>query len=184
MAKVYESLDDRLCEFIRSQKMFFVASAPLAGDGRINLSPKGFDTFRILGPTTVAYLDFTGSGVESIAHVKENGRFVIMFCSFDKQPLILRLHGRGSVLERSDPGFEELIRHFDDQRLARAIIKLDVDRICDSCGWGVPMYEYVGKRDQFAKWDAKKGEEGLRKAQLDWNMASLDGLPGLNQPSV
>ena len=184
MAKLYDQLDERLQRFILDQKMFFVASAPLSGEGRVNLSPKGFDSFRILDPKTVAYLDYTGSGVESIAHLKENGRFVIMFCSFDKAPVILRLHGRGSVIERSDPDWSDLSPKFPDSRMARAIIKLSIERICDSCGWGVPMYEFKGERDQYANYDAQLDDEGLKQDQLKWNMKSLDGLWGLKATSV
>lgn len=184
MAKLHDELDERLQRFILDQKMFFVASAPLSGDGRINLSPKGFDSLRILDSKTIAYLDYTGSGVESIAHIKENGRFVIMFCSCDEKPLILRLHGKGSVIERSDAEWAELQPLFPDSRMARAIIKLSIERICDSCGWGVPMYEYKGGRDQYPRHEDQLDDEGLRQDQLKWNMSSMDGLPGLKKTSV
>jgi hypothetical protein len=142
------------------------------------------DTLRILDSKTVAYLDLTGSGVESIAHIKENGRFVMMFCSFDKNPLILRLHGRGSVIERSDAEWTHLESKFSDFRTARAIIKLSIHRIADSCGWGVPMYEFTGTRDQYFKYADQLDEDGLRKAQLECNMTSIDRLAGLKQPSI
>lgn len=184
MAKLYDQIDERLQRFILDQRMFFVASAPLSGEGRVNLSPKGFDSFRILDPKTVAYLDYTGSGVESIAHIRENGRFVIMFCSFDEKPIILRLHGKGSVIERSDKEWAPLIKNFEDSRMARAIIKLAIERICDSCGWGVPTFEYKGERDQYEKYEAQLDDEGLRQDQLKWNMTSMDGLPGMAKTSV
>lgn len=184
MAKLYDQLDERLQRFILDQKMFFVASAPSGDNGRVNLSPKGFDSFRILDEKTVAYLDYTGSGVESIAHIRENGRFVIMFCSFGDKPSILRLHGTGSVTERSDEQWAELQAHFPESRMARAIIKLSIERICDSCGWGVPMYDYKGERDQYPKYEDQLDDEGLRQDQLKWNMSSVDGLPGLSTPSV
>ena len=184
MGKQYEQLNDRLREFILAQKMFFVGSAPLGGEGRINVSPKGMDSLRILDPTTVAYVDLTGSGIETIAHLKENGRMVMMFCSFDRDPLIVRLHGTGSVVERHDPEWAELIALFPEYPTARAVIKLSAERITDSCGWGVPKYEYVGEREQYPKYAAQQGEEGLRRDQLKWNQQSIDGLPGLEKPSV
>jgi hypothetical protein len=179
MGKTYEELDERLQRFILGQKMFFVASAPRSDDGLVNISPKGFDTLRILDSKTVAYLDLTGSGVESIAHIKENGRFVVMFCSFDKTPLILRLHGRGQVIERSDVEWATLQPLFPEVRAARAIIKLSIDRVADSCGWGVPMYEFAGTRDQYSNYMDQLDDEGLRQAQMEWNEASINGLPGL-----
>ena len=183
MAKLYENLDERLRNFIAKQKMLFVTSAPLAADGHVNISPKGFDSFRILDDTTVAYLDWFGRGVESIAHIKENGRFVIMFCSFDRAPLILRLHGKASAIEPTDKEWPELYPLFNETRLARSIIKLSIDRITDSCGWGVPMFEFQGDREQFEKYDEQKSDAELRKNQLKWNMESVDGLPGVNEPA-
>lgn len=184
MAKLYEKLDERLQEFILEQQMFFVASAPISEDGLVNISPKGLDTLQIIDSKTVAYLDLTGSGVESIAHIKENGRFVMMFCSYDKNPLILRLHGKGSVIEKSDAEWDSLRSKFQDFPAIRAIIKLSIERIADSCGWGVPLYEFMGTRDQYFGFADKLGEDGLRKAQLKYNMASLDGLPALDEPSA
>ena len=181
MGRTYEELDERLQRFMLAQKMFFVASAPSSDDGLINVSPKGFDTLRILDSTTVAYLDLTGSGVESIAHIKENGRFVIMFCSFDQAPLILRLHGRGQVIERSDAQWATLQPLFPDIREARAIIKLSIERIADSCGFGVPMYAFVGERDNYARYMNRLDDHALRAEQLQ-NQQSLDGLPGLTIP--
>ena len=180
MGRTYEALDERLQRFILDQKMFFVASAPRSDDGLINISPKGFDSLRILDSKTVAYLDFAGSGVESIAHIKENGRFVMMFCSFDKMPLILRLHGRGHVVERSDVEWGALQPLFPEVREARAIIKLSIDRIADSCGFGVPMYEFLDTRNDYMDYMDKLDDEDLRKAQSEWNEASIDGLPGLS----
>ena len=183
MGKTYEELDEHLQRFILDQKMFFVGSAPRSDDGLINISPKGFDTLRIVDSKTVAYLDLTGSGVESIAHIKENGRFVMMFCSFGKTPLILRLHGRGQVIERSDVEWAALQPLFPEVREARAIIKLSIDRVADSCGFGVPMFEFTGARDQYSKYMDQLDDEGLRQAQLEWNEASIDGLPGLTKPT-
>lgn len=184
MAKVFDELDDRLCEFVAQQKMFFVGSAPRNDEGLVNISPKGMDSLRILDSTTVAYLDFTGSGIETIAHVKENGRMVMMFCSFGSSPKILRLHGRGKVIERSDPEWPALQSHFPESRMVRAIIKLSITRIADSCGWGVPMYDYVGERDQYRKYAEQTDDAGVRKEQLEWNMESIEGLTGLEKPAI
>ncbi len=182
MAKLYEELDANLQSFIEAQKMFFVATAASSADGFINCSPKGLDTLRILDPKTVAYLDFTGSGIETVAHLKDNGRFVLMFCSFSERPLILRLHGTGTVVEKDDPEFEELLPLFPDMPGVRAVIKMDVTRIADSCGWGVPMYDFKGERDTYFKFVQQIGDQGLRDAQSESNLHSLDGLPGLKQP--
>ena len=184
MAAVYEELDARLCQFIEKQKMFFVGSSPLADDGFVNISPKGMDSLRILNAKTVAYLDFTGSGIETVAHVKENGRLVIMFCSFDKSPLILRLYGHANAIERTDADWQRLRSHFPESRMARAIIRLSLTRIADSCGWGVPMYEYVGERAQYRKYAERIDDPGLRQAQLESNLKSINGLPGLERPSI
>src|SRR5690349_9098587 len=163
MGKVFEGLDDDLRGFIARQKMFFVATAPLAADGHVNLSPKGLDTFRVLGPTTVAYLDLTGSGVETIAHLRENQRVVIMFCAFQGPPKILRLHGRGRVFEPSDVEFAALEALFPKFASARAIIVVEVTRVADSCGYAVPLMHCEGDRPQLNAWAEKKGAEGLKQ---------------------
>jgi hypothetical protein len=184
MGKVYERIDDGVRDFIAAQHMFFIATAPLSGGGLVNLSPKGLDTFRILDEHTVAYLDLTGSGVETVAHLKENGRFVVMFCAFEGAPRIVRLHGKGEALERGDEGFDELVALFPDLPGTRTVVRLGVERVSDSCGWSVPVYEYRAEREQLVNFSKKLGEEGLRAAQLKGNMKSLDGLPGLSRPSV
>lgn len=183
MAKLFSELDDRLCEFIRAQKIFFIATAPRADDGHINCSPKGLDTLRILDAHTLAYLDLTGSGAETIAHLKENGRFVLMFCSFSNKPSILRLHGTGEVFETRDAGFAELKPHFPSIRGTRAIIRLNVARIADSCGWGVPRYEHVGDRDTYFKYADSLSDDELREAQREDNLSSIDGIPSLSGPA-
>ena len=183
MGKIHNEITDGLAQFIEAQKMFFVATAPLAADGHVNVSPKGMDSFRVLDPRTVAYLDVTGSGVETISHAKENGRLVIMFCAFEGKPLILRLYGRAEVLETDHPEFPGLLSHFPPLPGIRAIVRLDVTRIADSCGWTVPLYDYAGKRDYYDNYAEKMGSEGIRKGQLASNMASIDGLPGLAKPS-
>lgn len=184
MGKIHESLTPKLVEFIEAQKMFFVATAPLTADGHVNVSPKGMDSLRVLGPHTVAYLDVTGSGIETVSHLKENGRMVMMFCAFDGKPFILRLHGTGEALETGHPEFEGLLAGFPSLPGARAIIRLEISRIADSCGWTVPLYEYTGTRDYYDNYAEKLGPEGIRNGQLDSNMTSIDGLPGLSQPSL
>jgi hypothetical protein len=146
----------------------------------VNCSPKGLDSFRILSGTEVAYHDLTGSGVETIAHLRENGRIVIMFCAFDGAPNIVRLHGRGTAVMPGDPGFEELAGHFPPHPGTRSIIRVNVNRISDSCGFSVPLYQYEGERDILDKWAASKGPDGVREYQATRNAVSLDGLPGLD----
>ena len=179
MGKVFDELDAGLRSFIESQRLFFVATAPLAAEGLVNLSPKGLDTFRILGPREVAYLDLTGSGIETLAHLRENGRICFMFCAFEGRPRILRLHGRGEALEPGDPRWEALHAHFPRIPGERAIIRADVQRIADSCGWGVPLYQYEGQRDQLVRFAEQLGPEKIAAAKEKWNTRSLDGLPGL-----
>jgi hypothetical protein len=179
MAKVFDEIDDALRSFIESQKMFFVATAPLARDGLVNLSPKGLDALRILGPRQVAYLDLTGSGIETVAHAKENGRICFMFCAFDGPPRILRLHASAEVLEPDHADFDELLPLFPTLPGARSIIRASVTRIADSCGWGVPLYEFQGQRDQLVRFAEQLGPEKLEKAKAAMNARSLDGLPGL-----
>jgi hypothetical protein len=179
MGKIFESIDERLAEFIGRQHVFFVATAPLSGDGHVNLSPKGLDTFAILGPREVAYLDFTGSGVETIAHLRENGRIVAMFCAFEGPPRIVRLHGRGRAVEEHDPGFAELRARFADYPDVRSVIRIELSRISDSCGYGVPLFEYQGERTQMTAWAERKGPEAIRSYRRQNNVKSVDGLPGL-----
>ena len=184
MGKLYAELDSVLIEFIKQQNMFFVGSAPLSADAHVNISPKGMDCFRILDSRTVAYLDVTGSGVETISHVKENGRLIFMFCAFKGKPLILRLHGQGDVIESQDADFTELRPLFPELPAVRSIIRLRIDRIADSCGWTVPLYDFAGKRDYYDKYAESKGAEGIRAGQLESNMESIDRLVGLSQPSM
>ena len=181
MAKLPTSIDDAVRQFIERQKIFFVATAPLAADGHVNLSPKGLDTFRVLGPTTVAYVDLTGSGVETIAHVRENQRIVIMFCTFQGPPKILRLHGRGRVVEPRDAEFNSLESQFPKFASARAIIVVEITRVADSCGYGVPLMSYEAERPQLDAWVEKKGIEGLKQYRREKNRASLDGLAGVGE---
>jgi len=179
MGKLYEGIDERLSQFIAAQKMYFVATAPLAGDGLLNLSPKGLDSFRILGPNTVAYQDLVGSGVETIAHLRENGRIVVLFCAFEGPPKILRLHGRGEAYEPGDAEYDALAASFPERPNMRAVIRIHVERISDSCGFGVPLYHFEGDRSQLDDWADRKGPEGIARYKVERNSKSLDGLPGL-----
>lgn len=181
MASTNATLDDRLRTWIASQHLFFVASAPLAGHGHVNCSPKGLDSFRVLGPQQVAFLDLVGSGAETIAHARENGRIVVMFCAFEGAPKILRLHGRARVVEPQDATWGGLLQAFGTLPNAamRAVIVVDVERVAESCGYGVPLLEYRGERQQMAAWAEKKGEAGARDYQRQKNATSLDGLPAL-----
>jgi len=183
MGKVFDGIDARNADFIRAQHVFFVASAPLAGDGHINLSPKGLDGLAILDEHTVAYLDLMGSGIETVAHMRENGRIVLMFCAFDGPPRILRLHGTGEVVEPADTGWVDLAARFEQggDRLARSIIRVRVDRVSDSCGYGVPRYAYEGERGQLFDWGDRKDDAALAGYRRDFNAKSLDGLPGLRE---
>lgn len=175
VAKFYRELTESLQTFIAEQQMFFTASAPT--HGRINLSPKGIDTFRCLDSHTVAYLDLTGSGNEASAHLIENGRMTIMFCSFTQQPLILRLYGQGSVIRPRDAEWREFDGVFSPIAGTRQIIKLTIESAQTSCGHGVPLYEYAGERETMIRWAEKKGEAGLQQYWHDKNQVSIDGLP-------
>ncbi|OFW33909.1 MAG: pyridoxamine 5'-phosphate oxidase [Acidobacteria bacterium RIFCSPLOWO2_12_FULL_60_22] len=179
MGMIYGEIDGRVRTFLEAQHVFFVSTAPAGSEGHINLSPKGLEALRILGPRTVAYLDFAGSGVETIAHVRQNGRIVLMLCAFDGPPRILRLHGRGQVIEPQDAAFGLLLPRFTVSPGIRAIIRVDLDRISDSCGTGVPLYRFEGQRPQLTAWAERKGEAGLLEYQRQNNAASVDGLPGL-----
>ena len=180
MGKTFDLIDDRLADFIERQHVFFVATAPAGNSGHVNVSPKGLDTFAVLDPTTVAYLDLTGSGIETLAHIRENGRITIMFCAFDGAPKILRLYGRGEVIEPGHPGFEELRGRFGGFVAVRSVVRVAVDRIADSCGYGVPLLAYEGNRDTLARWAESKGEEGVIAYRAELNRESIDGLPGLS----
>jgi predicted pyridoxine 5'-phosphate oxidase superfamily flavin-nucleotide-binding protein len=180
MGKIFDAIDSKLREFIEAQKLFFVATAPSAPNGHLNLSPKGLQgTLAVLDSRTIAYLDLTGSGVETIAHLRENGRICVMFCAFDGPPRIVRIHGRGDVIEPRDEEFRELRAQFDDYLGVRSIIRVRAQRISDSCGYGVPRFDYKGERDQLQRWAERKGAEGIARYQRDHNAQSIDGLPGL-----
>ena len=177
MGKTYDHITAELREFIGRQQMFFVASAPLDPRGHVNVSPKGLDCFRVLGDRCVAYLDLTGSGNETSAHVEENGRVTLMFCAFDGPPKILRLYGRGRTVLVGADGWDALAASFSMMPGARQIIVVDVERVQTSCGFAVPVYEFQGQREMLPAWAEKKGADGIAKYQREKNAASIDGLP-------
>ena len=185
MAKVYECIDAKLASFIEAQPLFFVGTAPLAGDGLVNVSPKGTrGTFKVLDAHTFAYLDLTGSGVETVAHLRENGRICVMFCAFDGGPNIVRLHGTGRIVFREDPDFEDAIAAFGEagatrRPQARAVILVDVARVSDSCGYAVPKMAFAEERDVLDSWSRTRGPDKLVEYRAAKNATSLDGLPAL-----
>lgn len=178
MAKFFESIQPAHRAFIEHQKMFFVASAPLEIDGHVNLSPKGGDVFRVLTANKVAYLDYTGSGNETSAHLIQNGRITFMFCAYDGPPNILRLYGHGRTILPTDQEWQEYEQLFPNPHpTTRQIITADIDKVQTSCGFSVPLYEYAGERDHHYKWAANKGPDGLIQYRQEKNRISLDGLP-------
>ena len=179
MAATLSAIDDELAAWLQEQPVFFVASA--ARDGRVNVSPKGYDTFRVLDEHTVAYLDLTGSGVETIAHIRENGRVTVMFCAFSGNPKIIRLYGTGRSLLLGTPEYDELAPMFPTLPGARAIITVAVERISSSCGYSVPMMDLVGERDRLLSWERAKGEDALVEYRANKNAQSIDGLPGYGE---
>ncbi len=180
MSDVFERIDGPLREWIERQHMFFVATAPRGDDGFVNCSPKGLDSLRVLDESTVAYLDLTGSGIETVAHVKQNGRIVVMLCAFEGPPRIVRLHGRGHVVHPGDATFDALTAQFPAQPGVRCVIRIDVARISDSCGYAVPLMDFVGDREVLTKWAEKRGADGISDYQRTHNTESLDGLSGVD----
>jgi hypothetical protein len=190
VAKVFERIDEHLREWIDRQRLFFVGTAPLASAGHVNVSPKGpIETLRVLDEGTVAYLDMVGSGAETIAHLRENGRIVVMLCAFEGPPRIVRLHGRGEVVPVDDERFAELFERAGFvtptvEAARRAIVLVEVDRVADSCGYGVPLMSYEGEREHSRLWAEKKlrsgGPEAIDEYVAEKNAASIDGLPALD----
>ena len=189
MGKTYEAIDEATARWMTEQHIYFVGTAPLSADGLVNLSPKGNQgSFAVLGPNRVAYLDLAGSGVETIAHLRENRRIVVMFCAFEGRPKIMRLHGEGRVHQRGEPTFDELFLHFSDSPFReeglRSIIEIDVHRIASSCGYSVPLMSFEGVREHNDLWIDKRlnqhGPDGVVKYMEEKNLESLDGLPGLD----
>ena len=179
MGKIYEKIDDDMAEWIAQQRLFFVATAPLSREGHVNCSPKGGDSFRIIDPVTVAYQDLTGSGAETIAHLRENGRIVIMFCAFEGPPKIVRLQGKGEAIIPAHPDFQLLNSLFPGNFGTRAIIRVTINRLSDSCGYAVPFFAYQGDRDTLDEWAQAKGPVKLKEYRTEKNAQSIDGLPAL-----
>jgi hypothetical protein len=180
MGKSYDAIDGRLRDWVEAQHVFFVATAPLSAEGHVNLSPRGLhDTFRVVGDHTVAWLDLTGSGAETIAHLRENGRIVVMFCAFEGQPKIVRLHGRGRVVTPDDGDWAAQSVGFGDHPGVRAVIVVDVTRITDSCGFAIPTLAFEAERDILDRTNGRKGEEFLVGYRAKKNAVSIDGLPAL-----
>jgi hypothetical protein len=175
MAQKFDEITDHLAKFIGQQKIFFVATA--AADGRINLSPKGMGTLRILGPNRVAWLNLTGSGNETAAHLLENKRMTLMFCAFEGRPLILRLYGQARTVHPRDADWNNLATLFPPIAGARQVIDLNVDLVQTSCGMGVPLFDFRGEREQLGQWAEKKGPEGIEQYWRDKNQVSIDGKP-------
>lgn len=181
MATVHESITDELKQFAESQPVFFVATAPNEG-GHVNVSPKGLEPVVVLGPREVAYLDRTGSGVETIAHLRENGRITLMFCAFKGKPNIVRFAGSGEVIWPDDERFAELAARFPSPKAVRSIIRVEVDRVSDSCGYGVPLMEFKGDRRALDGWAANKTDDDIADYWAEKNASSIDGLPGVPLP--
>ncbi|MBX3426047.1 MAG: pyridoxamine 5'-phosphate oxidase family protein [Pirellulales bacterium] len=180
MGDACECITDDVARFIERQNVFFVATAPLAAAGRVNLSPKGLDSLRVLDELTVAYLDLNGSGAETIAHLRENGRITLMFCAFEGPPNILRMQGTGEAIFPGSTEYAALAERLPALPGIRAIIRVHCQRISFSCGFGVPRYEYVENRRQLTAWAEQKGPAGLAEYQRKNNRVSIDGLPALD----
>ena len=181
MGKVLERIDDRLRAFIEAQPVFFVGTAPSGADGHVNVSPKGLaDTFAVVDDSTVAYLDLTASGAETIAHLRQNGRIVVMFCSFERSPNVVRLHGRGRVVSLYDPSYAEWASRFPSNPAARAVIVVEVTRVSTSCGYALPIMEQVEERDVLTDNMRRRGPEGIRRYRRTKNTVSIDGIPAFD----
>ncbi|HEX6499469.1 MAG TPA: pyridoxamine 5'-phosphate oxidase family protein [Micromonosporaceae bacterium] len=179
MGKVYQAIDERLREFILAQPVFFVATAPSGDSGHVNVSPKGLrGSLAVLSPLRVAYLDYGGSGAETVAHLRDNGRITVMFCAFDGPPKVLRLHGRGRAVYRTDPECASLLAHFDDPAPGlRAVVDVEVTRVSDSCGFGVPLMSYAGDRDLLPRYWERRTDDEILAYHAQRNASSVDGLP-------
>ncbi len=183
MGKQYEQLSDAMIGWIERQPMFFVGTAPLAGDGHVNVSPKGMaGTLQIVDATTVAYLDLTGSGIETVAHLEENGRITLMWCAFEGPARIVRVQGRGEVVLPGSASWDQLIGRFAPSRGARAIVVVHADRVADSCGYSVPLMAYQSDRTRLSEWTDNRTDEELIEYRATTNAISIDGLPGLTAP--
>ncbi len=182
MGRTYDTIDERLAGWLEAQPVFFVATAPLAGDGHVNCSPKGNrGELIVTGERSLAYLEQTGSGIETVAHLRENGRIVLMWCAFDGPPRIVRIHGRGRAILVGSDGFEERAVRFPggNGTGVRSVIEVEAERISDSCGYGVPLMPFTGHRPTMDEWAERKGPEGILQYWADKNATSVDGLPGV-----
>ena len=180
MGKVHDGIDEPLAEWIGRQHVWFVATAASGSDGTVNVSPKGGDgTLAVLDERTVAYLDLTGSGIETVAHLRDNGRITLMWCAFEGPPRIVRVHGTGTVVTPDDPRWPELLDRFDARPGARAIIVVAAARVSDSCGYAVPLMEFGAERTRLDQWAADRSEEQLAEYRATKNARSIDGLPGI-----
>lgn len=182
MATLHEDIDPAIRAFIEAQHVFFVATAPSGEGGHVNVSPKGIaGSFEVVDERTVAYLDVTASGAETVAHLRQNGRITLMFCAFEGPPNIVRLHGQGRVVFLDDEDYPAWAARFAEQRGARAVIVVDVDRVSDSCGYGVPFLDYVGERELLPQFMDRKGPDGQAEYRRRKNRASIDGLPAFDR---
>ena len=180
MSSAPPEIDAATAAWIAAQHVFFVATAPSGAGGHVNCSPKGGDTLRVLGPSTIGYVDYTGSGVETIAHLRDNGRICVMLCAFDGAPRIVRLHGVGEAVRPDDERFAALLERFGIGPLGvRAIIVVEVSRVAKSCGYGVPRMSFESERRELVEWGEKKGQDGVARYWRDKNAHSIDGLPGV-----
>ena len=179
MGRVLDEITPAIRRLIDAQHVFFVATAPSGPGGHVNVSPKGLDTFAVIGPNEVAYLDLTGSGAETIAHLRDNGRITIMFCTFEGAPNIVRLYGRGEAIAVDDPRARELRTRFPEHPGARAIVRVAVERVSTSCGYAVPLMDYQDDRSRLDEWTEGQGPEGLVEYRAEKNATSIDGLPAL-----
>jgi hypothetical protein len=179
MSAVYDTLDEALMGFIRRQKLFFVATAPLSAEGSVNISPKGYDSLAIIDPKTVAYVDLGGSGIETHAHLRENSRVTLMFCAFEGPANIVRVYGRGETCSFDEPGFAQKMKLFPAFERARGVVTIRIHRVADSCGWGVPFFDYKGERDQLRRWAVARTDGEWAARRYEANAVSIDGLPGL-----
>lgn len=183
MGLSYESITDKMSAFVERQHLFFVATAPSGDAGHVNLSPKGLDSFRVLGPNRVAYLDLTGSGAETIAHVRQNGRITFMFCAFEGKPDIIRFYGSAQVHRPEDETFGELRARFGEHDAVRSVITADIDRTSSSCGFAVPLMEHVGDRHTLGKYFENKSDDEVEAYWIEKNQRSIDGLPAVDATS-
>jgi Pyridoxamine 5'-phosphate oxidase len=176
MSDRLDNIDSEMAAWLAAQRVFFVATAPLSAEAHINVSPKGGEAFRVLGPMEVVYHDYTGSGAETAAHLRENGRIVIMFCAFEGPPKIVRLHGHGTIIASGHPRFAELASVFPPNPGTRSFVHIAVTRLSKSCGYAVPLYEFRGHRDTLDKWALNQGPDGLATYRARKNQQSIDGL--------